>query len=122
MTDNDNNDGGRKFFRIPVDETSKVTIKIGGANYVVVNVAAGGVGIFLDDVNTFETGDKVTDIVLSIDDVSCEVTGCIAHVSPDDTNYLCGIEILDMDDKTRTLLQRFIDDHRASLFSFMPDF
>lgn len=122
MADDEKDDGGRKFFRIPVDEKSKVTIKIDGANYEVVNVAAGGVGIFLDDVDTFTQGDNITDIVLSIDDVSCKVKGCIAHVSPEDVNYLCGIELIDMDKKTSKLLQRFIDNHKASLFSFMPDF
>jgi hypothetical protein len=50
------------------------------------------------------------------------VKGCIAHVSPEDVSCLCGIELLNMDEKTSELLQRFIDDHRASLFSFMPDF
>lgn len=122
MTDNDDSDGGRKFFRIPVDETSKVSITISGSSYEVVNVAAGGVGIYLDNIDTFATGDKIKDIVLTIDTTSCEVKGCIAHVSPEDTSCLCGIELLDMDEQTRDLLKRFIDDHRASLFSFMPDF
>ena len=121
MTD-DTSDGGRKFFRIPVDETSKVNITIGGTSFDVVNVAAGGVGIYLDNVNTFTAGDDIADIVLTIDTTSCNVKGIIAHVSPEDSNYLCGIEILEMDNKTKELLQRFIDDHRASLFSFMPDF
>lgn len=121
MTD-DNSNGGRKFFRIPIDETSKVNIAIGGTNYEVVNIAAGGVGIYLDNINTFATGDNITDIVLTIDTTSCKVKGCIAHISAEDVSCLCGIELIEMDQQTKELLKRFIDDHRASLFSFMPDF
>ncbi len=118
MTDNDSTEGGRQYFRIPVDETSKVTITLNGVSYKVINVAAGGIGIYLEDVNTFKKGAKVTDIVLTINDTSCETQGCIAHISPNDTTYLCGIQLLEMDQQTTDLLQQFIDDHQASLFSF----
>ncbi len=121
MTDNNSN-GGRKFFRIPIDETSKISITIADTSYEIVNIAAGGVGIYLDNINTFVTGDNVTDIVLTIDTVSCKVKGCVAHISAEDVGCLCGIELIEMDHQTKELLKRFMDDHRASLFSFMPDF
>ena len=76
------------FFRIPVDETSKVGVTIASKQYNVLNLASGGVGIYLDKADSFAKGETVTDIVLTIDDVSCHVTGCIAHVSPEDIDYL----------------------------------
>lgn len=121
MADSDKTDGGRKFFRIPVDDSSKVTISIGDTNYQVVNLAARGVGIYLDNIETFTTGEQVKDITLTIDTTSCTAKGCIAHISPGDAKCLCGIELLEMDDQTRNLLKNFIDNHKASLFSFMPD-
>lgn len=121
MTADNNTDGGRKFFRIPIDDSSNVSISIQGKGYQVLNVAAGGVGIYLNNIDTFSTGDEIENIVLTIDSTSCDVTGRIAHVSPNNDRFLCGIELLAMDQKTNDLLQRFIDNHRASLFSFMPD-
>ncbi len=122
MAANDKRESGRKFFRIPVDDPSKVSITIAAKHFNVVNVAPGGVGIYLDHADTFAQGEKITDIVLTIDDVSCDITGNIAHISPEDMYYLCGIELSDMNQETSALLQRFVDNHKASLFSCMPDF
>jgi c-di-GMP-binding flagellar brake protein YcgR len=117
----DKTDGGRKFFRIPVEDPGQVTISIGNTSYQVINVAAGGVGIYLDNVEAFATGEQIKDIKLTIDSSSCTAKGRIAHISPGDNNCLCGIELLEMDEQTSEMLKNFIDNHKASLFSFMPD-
>ena len=121
MDNSDKTDGGRKFFRIPIDDSSKVKMTIGGANYQVINIAAGGIGIYLDNIETFTKGEQIKDITLTIGTMSCTAKGCIAHISPGNTDYLGGIELVEMDKKTSELLQNFIDNHKASLFSFIPD-
>ncbi len=111
----------RKFLRIPLAETSEVNITIGGKPYQVFNVASSGVGICLDKADTFIPGDKLTDVVLTIDKVPCQVIGSISHVSRNHVHYLCGIELLDMTPETGKLLQRFVDNNKASLFSLIPE-
>ncbi len=111
---------GRKFFRIPLEESQDASVTISGQQYTVINVASHGVGIYLEDADTFDIDDEITDIDLSISGHTCTIKGRIAHVTPSNIHYLCGIEIIEMDQKATDILQGFIDQHNASLFSFMP--
>lgn len=111
---------GRNFFRIPVEDIHDASITIKGTKYSVINIATQGVGFYLEDTNTFEVDTELLDINLSLNGVTTTIKGRIAHVSPSNIHYLCGIEIIDMNEQTADLLQGFIDQHKASLFSFMP--
>ncbi len=120
-TDDSANNTGRQFFRIPLEDPDIATITIGGKSFEVINLASTGVGIYLDEADTFSPDERITDIELTIHEQTCRVRGRIVHVSPSDINYLCGIELLDLDDEAQAMLQGFVDRHKSSLFSFMPD-
>ncbi len=111
---------GRKFFRIPIEAPQEASITIADQTFTVINVASHGVGIYLEDPDTFDVDNEITEISLTINGKTCKVKGRIAHVTPTNIHYLCGIEIIDMDQEASEILQGFIDDHKASLFSFMP--
>ncbi len=111
---------GRKFFRIPIEDPQDASVTIDGQKYAVINVASHGVGIYLEDADIFDVNTEITDIDLSINGESCTVKGRIAHVTPASIHYLCGIEIIEMDQQATNVLQGFIDQHKASLFTFMP--
>ncbi|MBU0680335.1 MAG: PilZ domain-containing protein [Proteobacteria bacterium] len=111
---------GRKFFRIPLEDPHDASITINGKKFAVINVASHGVGIYLEDADTFDIDTELTDVDLSINGTSCTVKGRIAHVTPASIHYLCGIEIIEMTQQAADILQGFIDQHNASLFSFMP--
>lgn len=111
---------GRKFFRIPIEDPQDGVVTINGQTYTVINVASNGVGIYLEDADTFVIDTELTDIGLSINGATCTVKGRIAHVTPTSIHYLCGIEIIEMDKQATDLLQGFMDQHKASLFTFMP--
>lgn len=111
---------GRKFFRIPVEAPQEASIVINGKNFTVVNIASHGVGIYLEDADTFDIDTEITDIDLSINGKTCTIKGRIAHVTPTSIHYLCGIEIINMNQQAENIMQDFIDQHKASLFSFMP--
>ncbi|MEN8257232.1 MAG: PilZ domain-containing protein [Thermodesulfobacteriota bacterium] len=111
---------GRKFFRIPIEAPQEASITIADQTFSVINVASHGVGIYLEDPDTFDVDKEITDINLTINGKSCSVRGRIAHVTPTSIHYLCGIEIIEMSQEANEILQGFIDDHKASLFSFMP--
>lgn len=110
---------GRKFFRIPLEDPQEASVRIKGHHYNVINVTSQGVGIYLENADTFEVDNEITDINLTINGKSCNVKGRIAHVTPTSIHYLCGLEIIDMDQDASELLKGFIDQHKASLFSFM---
>lgn len=111
---------GRKFFRIPLDNNPDASVTIKGQKYTVVNVASRGVGICLEDADTFDIDTEITDVDLSFNGTTCTVKGRIAHVTPTSLHYLCGIEIVEMSQQAADILQGFVDRHNASLFSFMP--
>ena len=112
---------GRAFFRIPIENPNLAKITINGKSYDIINLANSGVGIYLDNADTFFSKDEITNITLTINDKSCQVNGKIVHVSPTDINYMCGIELINMSPEAQEILHGFIDNHKASLFSFMPD-
>ncbi len=111
---------GRKFFRIPIEDTQDASVTINGDKYTVINVASHGVGIYLEDADTFDVDSEITDIDLFINGNSCTVKGRIAHITPSSIHYLCGIEIVEMEQQAADILQGFIDQHNASLFTFLP--
>lgn len=111
---------GRKFFRIPVEDPQVASVTIKGKKFAVINVASHGVGIYLEDADSFNVDTEITDMDLSINGNTCTVKGRIAHVTPSKTQYLCGIEIVEMEQEASDILKGFIDQHNASLFSFMP--
>jgi len=112
---------GRHFFRIPIEDPEIATISIDGKTFDIINLASSGVGIYLEDADRFTPEEKVADIKLTIHGKTCTVKGRIVHVTPSDINFLCGIEILDLDEEAMAMLQGFVDQHKSSLFSFMPD-
>ncbi|MEN8140248.1 MAG: PilZ domain-containing protein [Thermodesulfobacteriota bacterium] len=111
----------RRFLRIPIEDADIAGVKISGRAFEIINLGSRGVGIFLDQAETFAPDAEVKDIELTIHGQRCLVNGRIVHVSPKDSNYLCGIELLNLDQQTKELLQGLIDDHQASLFSMPPD-
>ena len=100
---------GRNFFRIPVEDIHDASITIKETKYSVINIATHGVGFYLEDTDTFEVDTELLNIDLSLNGVTTTIKGRIAHVSPSNINYLCGIEIIDMNEQTAD-----------SLFYFMP--
>lgn len=119
--DDSANNTGRNFFRIPIEDPEIATISIDGKSFEVINLASSGVGIYLKDANKFAPEDQVADIQLTIHGKTCTVKGRIVHVTPSDVNFLCGIELLDLDEEATKMLAGFVDQHKSSLFSFMPD-
>ena len=47
----------RQSFRVPVDKTDDITVKIDNQRFVVVNISPSGIGILLEQVGTFVEGD-----------------------------------------------------------------
>ena len=111
----------RKSFRLPIGENQTVTASIEGKKYDVVNIVGServGIGIRLKKKDTFAIGEKLTAIQLILKSSLVKIKGIVLHVSPDGSGrYLCGIELINLDDETLTALRKFILESHANLFT-----
>jgi len=106
----------REFFRIPVSEVDPVEIKIDGVPYEVANVASNGIGITVNKPELFQGDDRKHDVDLTIAGSTYQSIGEIVHISPGDSGYLCGIELIDLDEDVYLQLQDYMHRNRVSLF------
>ncbi|MDH3393239.1 MAG: PilZ domain-containing protein [Desulfobulbaceae bacterium] len=108
----------RDIFRIPVLATDKVTALIEKQSFPVINLGSKGLGILLTDEETFPVSDQIFDISLQINGKQFELQGKIVHASPHDSgNYLCGVELVDMDSECERTIADYIKKHRSSMFT-----
>ena len=107
----------RKNFRISVKGNDAVSIKINTVPYDVIDLNDGGIGIKLSAEDIFvAVGDEMV-LELKIQDLVQTLRGKVAHISPSGSEeFLCGIQFLDMDDKTRTKLLDFLESCRKKIF------
>ena len=98
-----------------------VTASIEGKKYDDVNIVGServGIGIRLKKKDTFAVGEKLTAIQLILKSSLVKIKGIVLHVSPDGSGrYLCGIELINLDDNTLTALRKFILESHANLFT-----
>jgi len=107
----------RDIFRIPVLETHDVTALLEKQNFPVINVGSKGIGILLTDEESFPVSDQIFDIMLRLMGKEFELQGKIVHVSPHESgNYLCGIELLDLNNECEQTIASYIKNHRSSMF------
>jgi len=107
----------RDIFRIPVLESHDVTALLEKQLYPVINLGSKGLGILLIESEAFPVSDQIFDISLRLMGKTFELQGKIVHVSPHETgNYLCGIELIDLDNDCKQTIADYIKNHRSSMF------
>ncbi len=111
----------RKSFRLPISQSETVTASISGKKYDVVNIVGServGIGIRLKKKDIFSAGEEISGIQLVLKSSLVKLKGIVLHVSPDGSGrYLCGIELIKLDDETLTTLRKFIMESHANLFT-----
>lgn len=108
----------RDIFRIPVHPSDKVTALIEQQSFPVINLGSRGLGILLTDEETFPVSDQTFDITLQISEKQFELQGKIVHASPHESgSYLCGVELVGMDNQCEQTIADYIKKHRSSMFT-----
>ncbi|MDH5299499.1 MAG: PilZ domain-containing protein [Desulfobulbaceae bacterium] len=108
----------RDIFRIPVLESHDVTVQIDSRSFTVVNLGSKGLGIILTGENLFAADNKLHAITLVLGGKQFNLEGRVVHVSPHDSgNYLCGIELVDMDVDSSKAIDDYIRQNRSTLFA-----
>ncbi|MFH1216907.1 MAG: PilZ domain-containing protein [Pseudomonadota bacterium] len=112
----DKNKITRQVFRLPVDEKVKVTIKINGTPFEVINIGANGVGLLVDNDAPFAVDQVLSSIELNIDNDLLKLKGRVLHVSPHDFQLICGIEFVKPSKTNADKICQFLHSHRENLF------
>ena len=107
----------RQYFRITVDETDSITIKVNGQKYDVVDVGDNGIGIRLSPEDIFLAVEDELGIELNIDDIVHNLQGKVVHISPNGPEeFLCGIEFIKIDQKSKEQLMGYLQNSRTEIF------
>jgi hypothetical protein len=107
----------RQYFRIAVRETDSITIKVDGQEYDVVDVGDRGIGIRLSPEDIFLAVEDELGIELNINGIVHNLQGKVVHVSPDGPEeFLCGIEFMKLDDKSKQQLLDYLQNSRTEIF------
>jgi len=107
----------RQYFRITVDETDSITIKVNGQKYDVVDVGDNGIGIRLSPEDIFLAVEDELGIELNIDGIVHNLQGKVVHISPNGPEeFLCGIEFIKIDQKSKEQLMGYLQNSRTEIF------
>lgn len=108
----------RNYFRVAIDDPSIISLLANGHSYSIVDVGDRGVGIRLTAEDIFLSVHDELDIELKINGIIHAVQGKIVHISPDDTGgFLCGIELIKLDETTRKNIIELLQSFRKVLFN-----
>jgi hypothetical protein len=113
----DLNEIKRKDFRIFVKENNTVSIKINNVPYEIIDLNDGGIGIRLSPEDILvSVGDELT-IELKIESLVQKLQGKVVHVSSSGSkDMLSGIQLMDIDTKTREKLIEYLRSCRTKIF------
>ena len=107
----------RQYFRINVNETDSITIKVNGQKYDVVDVGDNGIGIRLSPEDIFLAVEDELGIELNIDGIVHNLQGKVVHISPNGPEeFLCGIEFIKIDQKSKEQLIGYLQNSRTEIF------
>ncbi|MBI5558857.1 MAG: PilZ domain-containing protein [Deltaproteobacteria bacterium] len=106
----------RHVFRLPVDEEDNISVELNGSTYEVINIGTNGVGILVDEENSFAVEQNIGSIRLNLSTGLLHLQGRVVHVSPRDFQLICGIEFVQMDPETEEKILSFLRRHRETLF------
>lgn len=107
----------RHFFRLPVDKSATIKVRIDGREYPAVNLACSGVGIRLLQRDIFQMDDHLNQVELEIEGKCLHSRGRVVHISLDDESWLCGVELLELDKEGQAVLMDYVDHCREALFA-----
>ena len=108
----------RKYFRINVADNDAVSIKINKVPYDVIDVGNRGIGIRLSPEDIFVAVEDELPIELKINNRVHNLQGKVVHISPSGPDeFLCGIEFINIDKKTKDTLLKYLESCREKIFT-----
>ncbi|MDX1775646.1 MAG: PilZ domain-containing protein [Desulfobulbales bacterium] len=107
----------RKYFRISVQEDDAISMKINNVAYDMIDVGDRGIGIRLTPEDIFLAVEDELPIELKIEGLVHNLQGKVVHISPSGPEeFLCGIEFINIDKKSKESLMAFLQSYREKIF------
>ncbi|ADH85537.1 PilZ domain-containing protein [Desulfurivibrio alkaliphilus] len=106
----------RHSFRLPVSGLDEVTVKINGREREIFNLSNHGIGVRFRPPEAFDPEGPPLAVELKLGDVDLRLTGKVVHISREGNDYLCGIDLVDLDETSRQHLLAHVARLRAQLF------
>ncbi len=109
----------RHSYRIPASELDDISVRVNGREQEIISLSNHGIGIRCrPPEESFEVGALPLDIELRLGDKLLCFTGNVAHIThqDDSDDYLCGIDLVDMDEASREALLAYVARIRAAIF------
>lgn|GEM_PF-2750630 len=104
----------RQSKRLNIDPLDRICAEIDHKAYRLINVSLGGVGIMLDEADTFRIGQTFPIKLLSKKN-SFQATGSVRHVAPlTGDGFICGVSISFNDENGLRHIRRFIHQTRQN--------
>lgn len=105
----------RHRFREPVLAEDGVTLTVGGTPYGVFNLSQQGVGIYLTCRNSWQEQTGLQAMSLSLGGQSFLVDGTVVHLSPEGSQYLCGIALTSMPPPCQEAISHYLQRRKDDL-------
>lgn len=106
----------RHSFRGAVSESDAAAVQINDQQFTVSDIGSRGVGIILPQADIFSIGDTLP-INLLLHGKTFTLQGMIKHISPMEGAFLCGIELINLDEDAEEKLQAFLQTKRINIFA-----
>ena len=108
----------RESFRIPLDGSKKYLVSINQASYTLIDLANDGGSFGIPPELGLMEGDILKNCRLLVKDQTVEpVKAEVVHLSPgSDTDWICGVKWLDLDEKTAKRIDCIVRELRQELF------
>jgi len=108
----------RKYFRISVQGNDDISMKINDASFEVIDMGDHGIGIRLSSEDIFFAVDDELSIKLELKGIVHNFLGKVVHISPfGPEEYLCGIDLVNLDEQTKDELRGYLESCKDKLFS-----
>ncbi|MDF1615050.1 PilZ domain-containing protein [Desulfurivibrio dismutans] len=106
----------RHSFRLPVAGLDDVAVKVNGRQQEIFNLSNHGIGIRFRPPESFEPAGPPLAVELKLGDANLRATGKVVHISREGNDYLCGIDLMDLDEAGQQILLAYVARLRAQLF------
>jgi len=107
----------RKYFRINLKGNEAVSVRINNVPYEVFDLSDGGIGLQLSSEDILLTEGDELPIELHIQGQVLNLNGKVKHINPiGKEEYLCGIEFMNVAEKIRSRLMKFLQACREKIF------
>lgn len=106
----------RHRFREPVRAEDGVSLTVEGVSYVVFNLSLQGVGVYLPCRDRWQEQTVLPAMSLSLGGQSFLVAGTVVHLSPEGSQYLCGIALTSMPPPCQEAISRYLQRGKDTLF------